>query len=108
MTHIGQLLHGPNALWPTQSKFWVSHSPSGVLGGLESLSVKTEPSHSLCLAVDSAHTAFGCSTTQPDSLETGTRRQMNFLYTNSDSVDSCKRFLETILFSRTSVTSALD
>jgi len=45
MTHIGQLLHGPNALWPTQSKFWVSHSPSGVLGGLESLSVKTEPSH---------------------------------------------------------------
>jgi len=27
--HTGQLLVGPNALWPTQPKFWVGHGPPG-------------------------------------------------------------------------------
>ena len=27
--HTGQLLLGPNALWPTQTKFWVGHGPPG-------------------------------------------------------------------------------
>jgi len=26
--HVGQLV-GPNALWPTQAKFWVGHGPPG-------------------------------------------------------------------------------
>ena len=26
--HTGQLLVGPNALWPTQPKFWVGHGPT--------------------------------------------------------------------------------
>ena len=27
--HTGQLLVGPNALWPNQPKFWVGHGPPG-------------------------------------------------------------------------------
>jgi len=27
--HTGQLLVGPNALWPTQPKFWVGSGPPG-------------------------------------------------------------------------------
>ena len=27
--HTGQLLVGPNALWPTQPKFWKGHGPPG-------------------------------------------------------------------------------